>query len=184
MAWARNENTEEYELIYADPPWNYNFSKTKNREIENHYETMDIEEIKDMDIPAEENCVLYMWTTAPKLKEAIEVIEEWGFEYKTCAIWNKKKLGMGYWFRGQHEILLVATRGDISPPKSEDRRSSIFEIERGKHSKKPDAFRKYIEKAHPNLSKIELFAREGFEGWNLHGNEKSKAKQRRLSQNV
>ena len=73
----------EYTVIYADPPWRYDFSETQAREIENQYPTMDIEEIKTMKIPAHEDSVLFLWATAPKLREALEVMEAWGFEYKT-----------------------------------------------------------------------------------------------------
>lgn len=56
--------------------------------------------------PSEDNAVLYLWATAPKLLEALEVMRAWGFKYKTQAVWDKSWVGMGYWFRGQHEILL------------------------------------------------------------------------------
>ena len=93
----------KYQIIYADPPWRYDFSKSNSRKIENNYPTMELEEIKDFLIPADRNAVLYLWATAPKLKEALSVMESWGFTYKTHAIWDKEIIGMGYWFRGQHE---------------------------------------------------------------------------------
>lgn len=83
---------KKYDVIYADPCWRYDFSETDNRKIENHYPTMSIEEICALQLPTKINCVLYMWATAPKLKEAMQVIEAWGFEYKTHAIWDKKLL--------------------------------------------------------------------------------------------
>ena len=68
-------------------------------------------------MPAEPDCVLYMWATAPKLREALQVVAAWGFEYVTNAVWVKDRIGMGYWFRGRHELLLVAKRGAVSPPR-------------------------------------------------------------------
>lgn len=105
-----------YQVIYADPPWRYDFSKSNSREIENQYPTMTVEEICALDVPSSTNSVLYLWATAPKLREALQVMDAWGFEYKSQMVWDKEILGMGYWFRGQHEILLVGTKGKFSPP--------------------------------------------------------------------
>src|SRR3990167_9886532 len=100
---------KKYQIIYADPPWRYNFSKSDSRKIENQYPTMDIKDICDLiySFPFEfsESSILYLWATAPKLREALKVMEAWGFDYKTHAIWDKEIIGMGYWFRGQHELL-------------------------------------------------------------------------------
>lgn len=161
----------KYDVIYCDPPWRYDFSKTQNRDIENHYPTMTLDEIKALDVPAAENCVLLMWATAPKIKEAFEVIEAWGFEYKTQSIWDKGKLGMGYWFRGQHEILLIATKGKYSPPIPENRFSSVYKEDRKAHSSKPIFYYDMIKKMFPESKKIELFSRKAVEGFDNWGNE-------------
>jgi N6-adenosine-specific RNA methylase IME4 len=166
-----NDIPEKFDVIYCDPPWRYDFSETTNREIENHYTTMDCKDICKMNVPAADNCVLFMWATAPKLLEAIEVIKAWGFEYKTHAIWDKEKIGMGYWFRGQHELLMVATKGKVSPPDSAIRISSVIKEERTKHSRKPDCVAEYIELAFFEKSKIELFCREPRKGWYSFGNQ-------------
>ena len=71
-----------YDVIYADPPWSYNFSRSESRKVENHYPTMTLDEIKKLSIPAEDNAVLYLWATSPKLPEALEVMTAWGFAYK------------------------------------------------------------------------------------------------------
>jgi len=162
---------KKYSIIYADPPWKYNFSKSKSRKIENQYQTMSLEQICSLKVPSADNSVLYLWATAPKLLEALSVMKSWGFEYKTQAVWNKKKIGMGYWFRGQHEILLVGTKGRFGPPEQEYRRSSVFEFERGKHSKKPDEIRELIKEWFPDASRVELFCRYPAEGWDVWGNE-------------
>jgi len=101
----------KYNVIYADPPWQYDFAEAKNREIENHYPTMNLDDIKNLKIPCEENAVILMWVTAPKLEEAIQVLNGWGFTYKTCAVWDKEIIGMGYWFRGQHELSITKKKG-------------------------------------------------------------------------
>jgi len=81
-----------YNVIYADPPWKYDFSETTTREIENQYSTMSLDEIKAIPIPADENSVLFLWATAPKLLEAIEVMQAWGYQYKSNAVWDRKSL--------------------------------------------------------------------------------------------
>lgn len=72
---------------------------------------MKIEDICAMQVPSAADCILYLWATAPLLPEALRVVSAWGFDYKSCAVWDKEVLGMGYWFRGQHEILIVGTKG-------------------------------------------------------------------------
>lgn len=164
---------KKYQIIYADPPWRYDFSKDNADKIEVHYPTMELKDIKDLvyKLPIDENAVLYLWATAPKLIEALEVMKAWGFTYKTQAVWDKTWIGMGYWFRGQHEILLVGVKGKFSPPKSTERESSIYREKKGKHSEKPTYFRNLISKQFSTQNKLELFARQKTEGWDVWGNE-------------
>jgi len=161
-----------YDLIYCDPPWQYDFAETDNRKIENQYPTMSVDEICALSLPAiADDALLLMWGTAPKIQEALKVIEAWGFDYKTHGIWDKEKIGMGYWFRGQHELLLVATRGDFPPPAPEYRNSSVYREERGEHSAKPTFFYDWVEKAFGKRNRIELFSRTKRKGWDSWGNE-------------
>jgi N6-adenosine-specific RNA methylase IME4 len=113
--------------------------------------------------------VLFLWATAPKLREALRIVEEWGFAYKSHGVWDKARLGMGYWFRGQHELLLVATRGEFSPPDEEARVGSVLTAERRLHSEKPVEVVEWIEGWWPDLPKVELFARARREGWTPWG---------------
>ncbi len=159
----------EYDLIYCDPPWRYDAQEAPNRSIENQYPTMPVDDICALKPPAAKNCALFLWATAPKLKEALAVIEAWGFTYKTHAIWDKQKIGLGYWFRGQHELLLVATRGKASPPEAAKRISSLFSYKRGKHSAKPKQVYAMIEAMLPKAKRIELFARDKRKGWDRWG---------------
>ena len=161
----------EFDIIYADPPWKYDFSETTSREIEQKYPTLTVEQLASMEIPSAENAVLFLWATAPKLLEALEVMAAWGFRYRTSACWDKIIIGMGYWFRGQHELLLVGTRGNVSPPEEGARVSSVIRQRRGKHSEKPKIVYEIIEKIFPNQKRIELFARNKREGWQAWGNE-------------
>ena len=166
-----NNIPEKFDIMQADPPWRYDFAETSNRKIENQYTTMDHNDIANMKVPAKDNCVLFMWATAPKLIEALDVMKAWGFTYKTHAVWDKQKIGMGYWFRGQHELLMVGVKGKFSPPDSTIRISSVIKEERSQHSKKPDLIADYIDLAYYNKSKIELFCREPRSGWYSFGNQ-------------
>jgi len=163
--------TGEYSVILADPPWRYQFSETSSREIENQYPTMDLSEIRSLTVPAADDSILFMWTTAPKLEEAFSVLNSWGFTYKTCAVWDKERKGMGYYFRINHELLLVATKGNFPAPAPENRPDSIIRSPRGEHSKKPEEFYEIIEAMYPAASKLEMFCRSPREGWNAWGNE-------------
>jgi len=98
-------------------------------------------------------------------------MQSWGFTYKTQAIWDKEIIGMGYWFRGQHEILLVGVKGKFSPPTPSYRISSVFKEKRGKHSKKPQAIKDHICAWTGNALKLEMFAREKSPMWDIWGNE-------------
>lgn len=166
---------KKYQIIYADPPWKYDFARQiKNRPnrkqiVETHYPTMDLNEIKKLCIPADKNCVLFLWVTSPKLAEGLEVLKAWGFEYITSLIWDKINKGMGYWTRCQHEFILIGRKGKVSPPRLQI--SSIIKVKRFGHSKKPLEVYDIIEKMFPNNSKIELFARNKREGWDSWGNE-------------
>lgn len=158
-------------LVLADPPWRYDFAETDSRQIENQYPSATVDEIIAHKPDTEQDCVLLMWATVAKLREAFEVMDGWGFEYKTHAVWDKEKIGMGYWFRGQHELLLVGTKGQASPPEAEQRVSSVFREPRGKHSAKPQCVYEWIEAAFPERVKLEMYCRAPREGWAVFGNE-------------
>jgi N6-adenosine-specific RNA methylase IME4 len=122
-------------------------------------------------LPIAENAVLFLWATAPKLAEALKVMEAWRFRYKTNMVWDKQIIGMGYWARGRHEHILIGVRGKFSPPATEHRRASIFEEKRRRHSQKPICVYEWLERAFPEARKLELFARERRPGWAVWGNE-------------
>jgi len=175
-----DDSEKKYQVIYVDPPWRYNFAKVKNDSIEHHYATMSIVDIVKMHVPSDDNAVLFLWATAPKLREALEVMDAWGFTYITNAIWDKKSIGIGYWFRGQHELLLVGVKGNFSPPPKYKRIGSVYVYKRSIHSKKPNGFRTLINEWYPDANKLEMFARECFDGWDAYGNQLSDTIQKEL----
>lgn len=165
----------KFGLIYADPPWRYEHPPigASNRSIENHYPTMTLEEICALPVAgiAADNALLFLWATAPKLAECFDVIRAWDFTYRTCMVWVKDKIGMGYHARNQHEILLIAKRGQLAPPEPSDRESSVIMAPRTEHSAKPIVFYELLERQYPALPKIELFSRAPRSGWNAWGNQ-------------
>ncbi len=164
-----------YDVIYADPPWSYGNrpgrSDGKFGDIEGQYPTMHIDDICALPVPAAKNSVLYLWATSPLLPEAMRVIDAWGFRYKSSAVWDKGRARLGYWFRGQHEFLLVGTRGRVSPPAPALRRSSVFTDPAGRHSAKPEKVRDFIRDAFPDARRLEMFCRTPAPGWDVWGNE-------------
>lgn len=171
------EIAERYPVIYLDPPWRYEHAESEARAIENQYPTMSLDEIKAMDMTrvAFDDCVMFMWATSPKLAEAFEVLDAWGFSYRTCAVWDKQKIGMGYYFRQQHELLLVAVKGQPPTPAPADRPSSVLSYPRGQHSSKPHEVYEVIEAMYPTLPKLEMFCRTPRAGWGVWGNQSKAA---------
>ena len=167
-----------YSIIYADPPWSYKNRGTRAA-ASKHYDTMTLEDMKRMPINgiASEDCTLFMWATFPMLKEALAVIEAWGFVYKTIAFcWIKQNrsgkglfMGLGNWTRSNAEICLLATKGHPKRFGKAVRSTVLSPIQC--HSKKPDAVRERIVELMGNLPRIELFARQTAPGWDTWGNE-------------
>lgn len=154
-----------FTIIYADPPWDYEHSKDSKRSIIDDYDTMTIEQLCSMEIPKDDDAILFLWATNPKLQEALELIHAWGFLYRTNMVWVKDKIGMGYYVRNQHELLLISRRGNLPPPDESLRVSSVINSPRGDHSKKPDEIYIVIEMMYPNQKYIELFATQPRKGW-------------------
>ncbi len=169
-----NGSIGKFPVIYCDPPWQYDFMGVDAWKVENHYPTMPLDEICALPLAdiATKDAILFLWATAPKLADALRVIAAWGFTYKTCAVWDKEWTGMGNYFRIQHELLLIATRGEIPPPTTDARPASIVRHKRStRHSEKPEIFYEIIEAMYPELPKLEMFARATREGWRSWGNQ-------------
>ena len=132
---------------------------------------MQLADICKLQIPATPDAVLFMWATSPNLQQAFDVLAAWGFEYVTSLAWVKDKIGLGYWVRGQHELLLIARRGSMPAPLPADRPPSVINAARREHSRKPDEAYELIERMYPGLPKLELFARGQREGWIAWGNQ-------------
>ncbi|TIW71140.1 MAG: hypothetical protein E5V58_20185 [Mesorhizobium sp.] len=191
---------KKYGVIYADPEWRfepYSLETGMDRAPDNHYPTSDLLTLmrRDVGAIAAKDCVLFLWATVPMLVEAICVLDAWGFcwierdpstgylapnkahaRYVSHWAWLKQKIAPGYWNRGKHEILLIATRGNPVAPAMGDQLHSwledmAVEADATKHSTKPAVFAEWIEKFWPNTPKIELNARAPRPGWDRWGNE-------------
>lgn len=181
------ETKKKYNVIYADPPWSFKTYSQKGKakkSADAHYRCMDLSDIKQMPIQklAEDDCVLFMWVTFPMLEQGLELMEAWGFEYKTCAFtWVKRnKLsnswfwGLGYWTRANAEICLLGTRGH--PKRISRSVHSVCDAKIGRHSEKPAEIRDRIVLLCGDVPRIELFARDTCEGWDAFGDELSESK--------
>lgn len=179
---------KKYKVIYVDPPWSYN-DKMSNHSfsLDHEYVTQDLNWIKNLPVKdiADKDCTIFMWAVSPMLPEAIDVMNAWGFKFKTVAFnWVKTTSGgkyvsnLGRWTMGNCELCLLGTRGKPKRVKKDIKQLVISE--RTAHSKKPDIVRSLISDLMGGINKIELFARgdrekdmfgyNRFEGWDCLGN--------------
>lgn len=171
-----------FQIIYADPPWAYTDTASAGQRGAVHkYPVMTLPQIAALPVEAlaaPEGAVLFMWATFPMLPEALEVVKAWGFNYKTMGfVWVKKTVtgkdafGMGNWTRANPEPCLLAVRGKGYPRRiaKHIRQQQYPQI--GRHSEKPDLFRRLIVELLGDLPRVELFARQRVTGWSAWGNE-------------
>lgn len=174
---------KKYKTIYADPPWQFQNRTGKvapEHKRLSRYSTMQLEEIKALPVSkvADEKCHLYLWVPNALLPEGLEVMQAWGFEYKTNIIWEKIRKdgmpdgrGVGFYFRNVTEILLFGIRGDknrtLDPGRSQV--NLIRSIKR-EHSRKPDEFVNLIERC-SSAPFLEIFARGDRAGWDMWGDQ-------------
>ena len=182
-----------YKIIYADPPWSYNDKANSGKRGASHkYPTMSIDDIKKMpvsNLTGDNDAVLFMWVTMPLLQEGLDTIKAWGFNYKTCAfVWVKTNkvagtpfMGMGNWTRSNAELCLLATLG--KPKRMNAGIRQIIEADEPetlyspmtRHSAKPTEVRDRIVSLCGDVPRIELFARDKADYWDVWGNEVTKA---------
>lgn len=169
-----------YGVIYADPEWRFEpWSRETgmDRAADNHYPTSPVEAImaRPVNAIAAHDSALFLWATRPMLPQALRVVDAWGFAYKSCTVWGKRRegeaRGPGYIFTDESELLLYATRGNVPAPAPGTQWPSLIIAPVGAHSEKPARFRELIESYFPSLPKIELNARTRPPGWDVWGAE-------------
>lgn len=174
------DTDKKYNIIYADPPWQYKDVKANDPRLGGiTYPTMKLEDICNLPISGlcEKDTILFMWVTMPMLREGLQVIESGGFKYKTCAFtWVKQNpkndgiySGLGHWTNGNAELCLLATKG--KPKRITKNIKQIVLAHRSRHSEKPSEVRDRIVSLMGDLPRIELSARQYADGWDCWGNE-------------
>lgn len=182
----------KYKVILADPPWKYDDKRTATSmgHAESAYSTMTQDDLLKLrvDLLADDDCMLCLWATMPKLREALDVISGWGFRYITCGfVWVKLNpnangdegaptiftrndiySGLGHWCNGNAELVLFGRKG--SPSREAQDIKQIVLMPRGKHSAKPSVVHNRIERLFGEVPRIELFARQSRPGWTTLGN--------------
>lgn len=168
-----DDEMKKYQIIYADPPWNVKKIKRKVRpnQIEMPYTTLQLEEIKALPVEnlADNNCALFLWTTHSYLPKAFDVMKCWGFRYQRTITWDKRNGMCLFGFHHRTEFLLFGYKGKIEMYPRRKAFPTLVVAKSDRHSSKPQIFRDLI--APFGKDKIELFAREKTEGWDVWGNE-------------
>ena len=165
--------SEKYQVIYADPPWPVKKIKRKVRpnQVEMDYPTMTTEEIKSLPVGniTEKNSTLWLWTTHAYLPTAFEVMKAWGFKYQRTITWDKQNGMCLFGFHHRTEFLLFGYRGKIEMYPHRKAFPTLVTAKSKRHSSKPQIFRDLISPF--GEKRIELFAREYPDGWDVWGNE-------------
>ena len=176
------EFSPPYEIIYADPPWDYGGQtqhggqgNTNSGSAVTHYPTMTVPEMIEQ-IPlgnwADRNCLLFMWSSWPHLDQAIHLGEGWGFKYvHTPFIWDKMAVNPGFYTMTETEPVLCFKRGTIPQPRGTRNEHQLIRQPRTRHSAKPHEVRMAINRMFPTQKKLEVFAREPQSGWAVWGNQ-------------
>lgn len=176
-------NGHKFGTILADPPWRFTNRTGKmapeHRRL-SRYGTMDLEEIKAIPVVevAANPSHLYLWVPNALLKEGLEVMKAWGFEYKTNLVWHKVRQdggsdgrGVGFYFRNVTELVLFGIRGKGARTLQPGRRQvNLLATQKREHSRKPDELYDIIEACSPG-PRLELFARGPRENWLPWGNQ-------------
>jgi N6-adenosine-specific RNA methylase IME4 len=161
---------KQFGCVYADPPWQYGNQSTRAA-TDNHYGTLTVDQLCSWPVESvvADDAHLHLWTTNAFLPDAFRVIEDWGFEYRSCFVWVKPQMGIGNYWRVSHEFLLLGIRGDAKRFNSHSLKS-WGEFDRTRHSSKPSAVRELIESASSGPY-LELFGRSEVSGWTVLGNQ-------------
>lgn len=169
----------KYGVIYADPPWRFKLRSEVNltKSPQGQYPCMSLDDLARLPVRslAADHCVLVMWATAPMLPDALWLMDQWDFTYKTAGAWAKRApggekwaFGTGYIYRSAAEFWLLGTVG--KPPSHSNSVRNLIDAPRTQHSRKPGVMRTMLEQQFLGPY-LELFAREKVEGWDGWGNE-------------
>lgn len=167
-----------FSVTLCDPPWAFqaNSAEKPGKGARRHYQTMKTKDIAAIPVRAlsARDSLCLMWATAPMIEDALHVLRAWGFKYKSQLVWIKDRIGTGYWARNKHEIVLIGRRGAFPCDAPALFPTSIIPGKQREHSRKPEWLHEVIEARHPDMPKLELFARTQRLGWTVLGNQTDK----------
>jgi N6-adenosine-specific RNA methylase IME4 len=162
----------KYDVIVIDPPWAYGTEyNPEGRRVASPYPEMSLEQIGNINIPASNDCVLWLWTTHKFMRYSFELLDKWGFQDKAILTWVKDRIGIGSWLRSQTEFCIMAVKG--SPKITLTNQSTVLNAPLREHSRKPDEFYKMVDSLCVGR-KLDYFSREKRDGWSQYGNEVQK----------
>jgi N6-adenosine-specific RNA methylase IME4 len=165
---------KRYGVLYVDPPYRWEpWSRATGMggAADNHYGTVPLDPLKALKIPADKNAALLLWATVPMMPQALDLMTALDFEYRSQMVWVKPSIGLGYWWRNQHEILLLGIRGKMRAPARGTQFPSVLLAPRRRHSEKPDEVAGMLERMFPGVPRLEMFARTRRPGWDSWGDE-------------
>ncbi len=161
-----------FEVISVDPPWPYGTDYDPNgRRSANPYPEMSLEEIGAIQLPANDSCVLWLWTTHKFMKHSFTLLERWGFRDVAILTWVKNRMGLGSWLRSQSEFCIMAVKG--KPTIDLTNQTTVVFGDMREHSRKPDEFYEMVNTLCVGR-KLDYFSREPREGWEVFGNDTCK----------
>jgi len=160
---------KKYDVIVMDPPWPYGTQYDPNgRRAANPYPEMSLDEIAAIELPAADNCILWLWTTHKFMRHSFGLLDKWGFRDVAILTWCKDKMGLGSWLRSQSEFCIMAVKG--SPKVNLTNQTTVLHAPMREHSRKPDEFYTMVDDLCIGY-KIDWFSREPREGWAQFGND-------------
>jgi len=174
--------SSKFSTILADPPWRFQNSTGKmapEHERLHRYSTLSIEEIRALPVESLANpkSHLYLWVPNALLPWGLEVMQAWGFTYKTNLVWYKVRKdggpdgrGVGFYFRNVTELLLFGVKGKMRTLDPGRTQVNLVATRKREHSRKPDEMYRIIESCSPGPY-LELFARTKKEGWSSWGDQ-------------
>lgn len=169
----------KYRTIVVDPPWAYR-NKAGRQRPDYADRSMNLEQVRGFDIErwvAPDACHLYLWVTDAYAGDVYQVLRAWNFDPKAWLVWVKNRMGMGNYFRHQHELCVFAVRGQMRLKRMDVQ--TIFYAPVTRHSEKPDTFYLLIESCSPGPY-LDVFARKRRAGWDAFGDEVDNFYQLRL----
>lgn len=163
-----------FEVITVDPPWPY--GNAENYNVEGFrgttpYPEISLTDLAGLELPAADNCILWLWTTHRFLPDAFRLLDAWGFEHKNIVTWVKDRFGVGHWLRSNSEFCIMAVKG--KPKLLRHDQATVIYGPMREHSRKPDEFYQMVETLCVGR-RLDYFSREPRPGWEQFGSEPTK----------